>query len=94
MRPGSSYFITSPPPQRFSIAQVIGASIVIVLPCTSVTTRSQSMLNGCQRPPGVSPFMPTASIHAWLPMRRTITASPGLKPRADATLKLRAPTGT
>src|SRR5918995_2656952 len=30
IRPGSSYCRISPPPQRFSIAQVIGASIVIV----------------------------------------------------------------
>ena len=79
MRPGSSYLTTSPPPQRFSMAQVIGASTVIVLPCTSTTTRSHSMLNGCQRPPGVSPFMPTASIHAWLPMRRTMHRVAGLE---------------
>ena len=76
------------------MAQVIGASIVIVLPCTSATTRSQSTLNGRQRLCGLSPFIPTASIQSWLPMRRTITVSPALKPRADATLKLRAPTGT
>ena len=94
IRPGSSYLTTSPPPQRFSIAQVSGASTVTVLFCTSTTTRSRSMLKGCQRPPGESVFMPTASIHAWLPMRRTITVSPGLKPRADVTLKLRPPTGT
>src|SRR4051812_48290196 len=30
MRPESSYFSTSPPPQRFSIAHVIGASTTIV----------------------------------------------------------------
>ena len=80
MRPGSSYLTTSPPPQRFSMAQVIGASMVMVLPCTSVTTRSHSMLNGRQRLAGVSPFMPTASIHAWLPMRRTTTVSPRPEP--------------
>ena len=55
--------ITSPPPHRRSMAQVIGASIVIVSPCTSVTTRSHSTLNGRQRLAGVLPFMPTASIH-------------------------------
>ena len=64
MRPGSSYFITSPPPHRFSMAQVIGASTVIVLPWTSTTTRSQSTLNGRQRLCRLSPFMPTALIQS------------------------------
>ena len=45
------------------------------------TTRSHSTLKGRQRLAGASPFMPTASIQAWLPIRRTITVSPGLKPR-------------
>ena len=49
---------TSPPPHRFSMAQVSGASTVIVLPCTSTTTRSHSTLKGRQRLAGVSPFMP------------------------------------
>ena len=52
------------------------------------------MSKGCQRLCGVSPFMPTAAIQSLLPMRRTITVSPGLNPRADATLNRRAPTGT
>ena len=77
------------------MAQVIGASIVIVLPCTSIDDAIPVDVERLPAAlPGVSPFMPTASIQSWLPMRRTITVSPGLKPRADATLKLRAPTGT
>jgi hypothetical protein len=50
-------------------------------------------LNGFQRLCGVSPFMPMAAIHSSLPMRRTMTVSPRLYPRADVTVKLRAPTG-
>jgi hypothetical protein len=51
-------------------------------------------LNGRHRLAGVLPFIPTASIHAWLPMRRTTTVSPGLKLRADITRSVRDPTGT
>ena len=65
--------------QSFSMAQLIGASMVIVLPWTSTTTRSQSTLKCRHRLCGFSPFMPTASIHSWFPMRGTITVSQRLE---------------
>src|SRR5688572_27917545 len=51
-------------------------------------------VEGTPAAPGVSRFMPMASIQAWLPIRRTSTASPGRKPAPDATRKRREPTGT